>query len=329
MTNYSVFGGSLRTDVPFPELPPSASEAFDWEIRTAEPGFRLPEPEEGSFLGDDGIIGPVRARMYTEPDGGYRLVYTHWNVGSFVVSAEGRRILWVPEEDPILDAARLCLLARVMAAALHASGTLCLHGSAVAFEHGAVAFLAPKFHGKSTAAAALVRAGARLATDDVVPIELGEPVMIRPGVPRLRLWKDSAQALATDMVDLPAATDDKVYLDGLPAERVMSAPEPLQAIYIITPVTADREPGQAAARHRLDGIQALLAVLRNASLGPLLERGSVQLLERVDRVTRSVPVYSLEVARDLNRLPEVVERLFAWHSAGVPRPGGPALDPAL
>ena len=58
-------------------------------------------------------------------------------------------------------------------------------------EGRAVALVAPSGGGKSSFAAALVRRGHEFLTDDILPIQVAEVLMARPGYPRFRLWPES------------------------------------------------------------------------------------------------------------------------------------------
>ena len=51
-----------------------------------------------------------------------------------------------------------------------AEGAVTLHASAVAVDGAAIGFMAPKFHGKSTLAAAMTYVGAHLVSDDALAI---------------------------------------------------------------------------------------------------------------------------------------------------------------
>jgi hypothetical protein len=130
-------------------------------------GEPRPLAADAQMLGEDDVQQGVRVRLYRSADG-FRLEYD--DTGTFDISADGSQIFWCPGASVAMQAVEMDLIGRVLAAAMHAAGTLCLHGSAVAVNGGGIAFLAPKFHGKSTLAQAMVAAGARLATNNVVPI---------------------------------------------------------------------------------------------------------------------------------------------------------------
>jgi hypothetical protein len=204
------------------------------------------------------------------------------------------------------------------AVALHAAGIHSLHGSAVAIDGAAIAFVADSGTGKSTLAAALVAAGAYLASDDLVAAEVcaDGTVLVRPGVPQLRLRDDAVghvarPALAHDVDEFRAA-DGKRVLTGLPAERVQRASLPLRAIYVLTRGSAAQ--ASAAERERIGVTAAALALVRHAKLAPLLGGDELPVvLDRTAELARRVPIYSLRLARDITRLGEGVEQILEWH----------------
>jgi hypothetical protein len=185
MDRYSVFGGCLQSAVPFPELRPLHDGTPDWTLQRIHAAAGEVAAE---LLGEDRADVDVGVRLFRIAEG-FRLAYD--DTGSFDVLDMGARILWHPGPIVRAEAVRLDILGRVLPVALHASGALCLHGSAVAVEGNGIAFLAPKLHGKSTLAQAMVAAGARMASDDVVPVYGGAPARMAPGVPSARLWSDS------------------------------------------------------------------------------------------------------------------------------------------
>ena len=62
-------------------------------------------------------------------------------------------------------------------------------------------------------------------------------------------------------------------------------------------------------------IGATMALVQNAKLAKLLwGEESERLLDLVAEVSRRVPVFMLDVPRDLDLLPAVVEQLMEWHA---------------
>jgi hypothetical protein len=305
MPEYSIFGGCLSADMELSGLVRTRNGRPDWTLRTspAPPGERALE-----LLGEEAVEPDVGVRLYRYP-GGFRIEYD--DTGTFDIQAGGRRLTWSPGPRPTPESVELDLMGRVLPAALHAAGNLCLHASAVAFGDAGVAFAAPKLYGKSTLAQALVLSGeARLASDDVASLDLDEPVMLRPGVPRLRLRSDSAGHGEADVPTEGA----KVAIDGLSPERILSRSVPLAAIYLLDPQPADPER-PAVCRTRISGPAAAIGLVACAKLAHLLGKGeSGVLLSRAARAATSVPVYSLAIVRDFQRLPEVVQAVTGWHA---------------
>jgi len=310
MPDYSVYGGSLSSEIPFATLPPG-SGAPRWTLRCAS---GEPLATELQQLGEDEVDAATRVRLFRH-SGGFRLEYD--DTGVFDVDSTGARIDWYAGQRAVAEAVQLDVIGRVLPAAMHASGALCLHGSAVELNSGAVAFLAPKRHGKSTLAHALARAGARVVTDDVVAIDLEPEPRMRPGVPQLRLLRDSARHLGAGEETL-AGPGSKVVLQPDDSSRTTRSELPLAALYLLQPMRAELAV-ESAERVSLAGVAAAMALLPQARLAPLLGKSEASvLLDRAVRLAAAVPTYTLRVARDFARLDEVVSRLLAWHG-GAPR----------
>lgn len=310
--HYSIFGDRLRSGLELPELPVSSAGRAAWSLRVST---QPPPSSPGELLGEIEVTESVCARLYRIA-GGYRLVYE--DTGTYDVLDSGTSLVWYA-----LDGAPEALVhgdiqGRVMALALHASGSYCLHASAVAVAGGAIAFMAPKFHGKSTTAFALVRAGARLVTDDTLAITPGVEPRVRPGIQTVRLREDSAIANQVDRGRRPVVLD-KYLVGDLPDHQVISDSLPLAALYLLSPVVAN-DGGAAVVRTRLSATHSALSLLAHAKLGSLLGGAESRvLLERASAITAVVPVYRLAVTRDFERLPEVVDQLLEWHGHSMPQ----------
>ncbi|HEX6316010.1 MAG TPA: hypothetical protein VFZ73_14165 [Gemmatimonadaceae bacterium] len=303
---YEVFGGRLRSELPLEELPMSTSASADWTLRVVD-GSLAPE---GELLGTDTVFGDTQVRGFRSGDG---LTLVFDDTGRFDVSADGSVITWHRPPDVVLEAAHADITSRVLALALHAGGVFALHASAVSIHGAGVAFLAPKYHGKSTLCSALVLAGARALSDDTVPVRTGDIPRLSPGLPRLRLWSDTAARLFG--VDAHAAEAPRKHvMDQLAPEQVETDTVPFRAAYVLNPVTELPE-GAVAARDRLDTVAATMSLVMHAKLGPVLAGAeSPVVLSRAAEIARVVPVYALHIVRDLARVDEVARQLFAWHA---------------
>ena len=318
--NYFVFGGCLRSELEFPDLSPADQDRRpDWEIRLD--GSDAPEPLE---LRGTRWIAPDWVFKLHRIEGGLLLEYG--GTGSFAILSGGREIVWHvgtrPEDPEVrLEMARAILLGPVMALALQQSGILCLHGSAVTIGGDAVAFLAPKHHGKSTLALALTAAGAQLLTDDLVAIRPGPVPMALPGVHSVRVMEDVAERLRTRFAQATLKFGFKTTVTGLPPTDLAWKAAPLSALYLLES-WLELDDGVALTRESLSAARSAASIAREKKLTDeligLADAGSM--LESIAAVTAAVPVYRLRILRQLERRPEVVREIMAWSGAtAVPR----------
>ena len=308
MTAFHVFGDRLEAPLTFPELREAPPGPASWTL-TIEPSASAAMPPDGELLGEDVVYGTCMVRAYRRPDGGFSLVYD--DTGRFDIAADGKRIVWWRPDDALEEAARADVVSRVLAMAMHVKGILTLHASAVTFESQGIAFFAPKHHGKSTLAAAMLRLGAKLITDDTLPISLDRGHML-PGVHHLRLWGDAAGRTVGG--DEPADPARKRLFSAIDDAQLQREPVAIGALYVLVPQLAQpRQP--LARRERLTGIAATMSLVQHAKLAPLLrgqEAGTV--FSQAASLASRVPVYALIVQRDLDRLMEAATIVRSWHA---------------
>ncbi len=310
---YRVLGGCLHADIDFPELAVAPAAApCTWRLETASGAAPVRQLQ---LLGSDDVRGAGQVQLSRTPDG-FRLVYP--DTGVYDVTHNGGHVTWYPpaersyEPGLFVEAVRIDVLGRVLAVALHAGGTESLHGSAVEAGDGAIAFVAPKFHGKSTLASSLVAQGARLITDDTLPVELSDPPRAHPGVQSVRMWEDSAGLLGDRLPGLELGSWGKLQSSRLPKEWLADDATPLVAIYVLSP----RRPGveSSVTRERQQPVDAAVTLVAHAKLGPLLGKDAApDLLRWAVKLASRVPVYRLMFPRDFERLTLVVDQLRAWH----------------
>ncbi len=308
MPDYSIFGGCLRSDIAFPELRELSSATASWTLRSVD---RVEEMERAQLLGEFQLNPELSLRLF-EHAGGFRFEFD--DTGIYDISVDGSTIRWLAGPRPGPNSVRADITGRVLATALHASGRLCLHGSAVATESGSIAFVAPKYHGKSTLALALTRAGYRLMTDDVLPVDPGPPARAIPGVHQVKLWDDTAELF--DVRRGEAMTGDKHLVHEIPETSLMFQSAPLSAIYVLSPLTGEHAMQGSARRIPFPDVTAALALVRHAAMGSMLGGAqAARIFERAATLASTVPVYRLETVAGLDRLNDVVARLQEWHGA--------------
>lgn len=300
---YAVFGGVLASAFDFPELR-EAGDGVDWTLAEAtSTGSAL-----GEELGSHRISTACVSRLFRTDDG---LALTFDDTGRFDIPSTGRVIRWHRGPNPDEAAMRTDVLGRCLALAMHQRGMLSLHAAGLALPGGAIGLVAPSGTGKSSLAMALVRAGAKLLTDDTLPVELGPPVLARPGVQSIRLRDDSAAVLGGDERFTPEVWGKREYRE-LPDDARAPEAVPLAAIYFLAPAPADAE--RAIESQPLPGFVASIALIGQHKLGALLGGSeAAPTLARAAALARAVPVRKLLVARDLARLPDAARELASWH----------------
>jgi hypothetical protein len=309
MPDYQLFGQVLRSELALPELAPATAGVPAWIVTRH---LDSPTPRPVRSLGREDVQTDIVVELQ-EAEDCLRLVFD--DTGVFDISMDGRRVRWHAPAQADLEAVRKDLLGRVVAVCLQQQGVIALHGSAVQLDDVAVAFLAPKFHGKSTTAAALVETGATLLADDLVAVTAGAYPEVLPSVPVVQLWQDSADRMARRSYSTAAPRAASASPKCQLALRSAGLSAPLAGVYLLAPVRAG-----AVRRQRLGGVEASLAVLGQAKVGALIgaARRSL-LLAQLGELTERVPVYRLEVPRDFGRLSELTSALWRWHEKGMAR----------
>ncbi len=313
MPDYAVYGGILRSAIELPELrrvdyaaqrPSDDDRVWSYSQETLSP----PVETNLTELGKEPIYGGVHARL-CRFDGGYRVIVD--DTGAFDITEDGTAITGYPLELAWPDFVRAHLIGRVLSTAMYLQGVLTLHGSAVVIDGRAVAFLAPKHHGKTTLALALTRAGGSLLTDDTLPVNVRQASAMA-GVHTMRLQPDTASLLA-GAGNRPRTREGKEVLDHMPDAWKHETTVALDAVYLLAPV-ATLGNGGVVDRQALPGGTAAVSVLGHAKIAEMLGGwGAQTLLEQAALLTSRVPVYRLAVVRDVEALPAVVDQIGNWH----------------
>ncbi len=270
--------------------------------------FPLRDVRAGSAGGDVDVTirrGDVRAQSEREPRPGCfdadpeRIFLWHPRAGG--VLAQGGRSLTVervPDADD--DLLHTILMGQGFASLLLQRGRSALHASAVAVDGRAVAFFGEKGAGKSTTAAAFVRAGHPLVTDDLLVWSGGpDRPLAHPGYGLVKLWGPSVRAHELESDAEPPSADafPKWVWSVDPADR----PLPLRAVYLL-------EFGDALRAERLSRPKAFVALSRHSFAGALAEVACQRRPHSQDvaRLASRVPVFRLERPRDLSQMGALV-----------------------
>ena len=188
-----------------------------------------------------------------------------------------------------------------------------MHATAVLTDYGACAFIGPSGTGKSTLAASFVRAGFPLLGDDCVVLSCSDRILLTPGYPGTRLWRDSLEALRID----PARSHAIV---GYSSKRraldfhlsFVSQPQPLTRIFRLSRSDDGDSPAALPRIERLSSAEAFME-LTSASyrFNPTDRAANLRQFHFLEQVVAKVPVRRLVVPNDFVALPKVREIVLA------------------
>ena len=202
-----------------------------------------------------------------------------------------------------------------LAMALHLQGAFILHASVVAVAGRAVLVIGDSGAGKSSTAAALVRGGCPLISDDMAVLNVvGEGIVARRGPLRMRVYEGPARAAGWTGT-LPKLFrhpifDDKRYIDL--ADTLQAETAPVTAIFVLEPRDASADRVRV---ERLSPRAALGALLRNIYRAPFLDAARAKLAaEQCAWIAGRVRVVSVHRPDGLAALPEIARAMKQYSS---------------
>jgi hypothetical protein len=291
---YRVFGLTVASEYELPELEKIAhSEQTDVRIVLGE----TPPELAGATL--------CRPHLQIAPQS---LLLKVRVAGDFWVR-DGQEIVVNPLPDVPAENVRLFLLGSAFGAILYQRGILPIHGSALVYGGQTLILTGVTGAGKSTMAAALVRKGCKLLTDDVAAVTFDSVGMpwVQPAYPQQKLWRDSAAAmdLATGRL-LRVMADQAKY--AIPAVELYHAePAILTTVFHLT-----KPVGNEAAMLCLEpvrGVAKLPLILQNVYRPRFVKGLGIQgeHLQRCFRLAEKVKTARVHRTRDLGELEKLTE----------------------
>lgn len=239
--------------------------------------------------------------------------YLRWtDVFEFLVSADGKQILYRALRHASAESLQTYLLGQALSFTLLSLGREPLHGACVAINDRAVALLGDCGYGKSTLAAALLARGHRLVTDDLISLDMRRDVcFVHPGLPRLKLFPAVARRLLGAASGRSAAmihgTSKRILALG--PDQSVRQPMPLAALYVLAKPDGSGSPG--AHIDGLSGREAFLEVVRGAfNLTVLDSKRYASQFAFASRLVSAVPIRRLAYPRDFSLLSATCDALL-------------------
>ena len=243
--------------------------------------------------------------------------FTIPDVAHFRVS-EGRIVAITPAPGAGERELRLFLLGSAWSIANYQRGNFPLHAGVVRVgpedNAGCIAFCGASGAGKSSAVAWLLGERYQLWSDDLAICDLDGPPRVWPSTRRLKLWRESLDALGrgTDGLERDHFRQEKFHWPiETPDSLAHAPPLPLRAIYLLDWGDADGE----CACLRLRGIKALDGFVEAATYrGTILNDmgAAASYWEQCAHIARHVPVFRLTRPRDWAQLPDAMRPITRY-----------------
>ncbi|MEA3573917.1 aldolase [Peribacillus frigoritolerans] len=217
---YRAFGLNLFSEILLPEVPRLgiSKDMTDVEI----------EYGDLSELWEKQVLLPKQ--KYVVED--HKVMFEVPGIAIFKIQ-EGKKITVSPISNSDEDHIRLYILGTCMGIILLQKKVLPLHGSAIDINGKAYAFIGDSGAGKSTLAAAFLKEGFQLLSDDVIPVSLSKDnkPFITPSYPQQKLWQESLQAFGIEKKDYQPLFERETKFSVPVASSFSNKPLPLSSVF--------------------------------------------------------------------------------------------------
>lgn len=290
------FGFAVRSDLSFHFLRAGEGDALSISVLSEETWLPTADPVVEWIINRDGLF---HARLYED---GPRFRLWVGDSGWYVIDPYRPSISLPENGNSVKREARLWGIPAVLC--FLARGDLALHAAAVEINGESVLLAAPGTFGKTTLAAAFLRAGYRVLGEDLSCLRLNGQTAVAPGPAMLRVRRDIADRLELPFGRRLDAGDERTHIALDSDHRGDSAVVPLRAIVFL------RESDDGVKLERVDPADAI------RDLWTL----SFALPTRVDRarcfngvadLAHTIPIWNLSRPLRLEELERTVERLVA------------------
>lgn len=299
LRNYSQTPGFVDLDITFDSLPQDLVNASD-EIWKPHSRFRSRRPYDQN---DNPILRVTETedRCYT------RLAYR--NGLEFTFSSDATH-LWITYPDRLsMETVSAFLLNPALGFNLRLREITCMHATAIVVDNYVMLVGGVSGAGKSTTASYFALRQHPILSDDVSALCLKKgDVFVQPGVPLLRLWPQSTQALLGEGSALPRISPDweKQYL-SLETEGFRFADEamPIGAVYILGP------RNEELSIRPLRPAESLMILIDNTYLDYLVDnRLRAVDMEMLATLVDKIPVRHVTPQNKLDNLPILYDALL-------------------
>lgn len=199
MYYYTAFGLNIHSEIPLPELAEGDRNAAA-AIHIQQGTVKLPRLEKTRIYrrGIRAFFGKDEAEA----------LYLHWaGIASYKAIDSHTLIVEPLTSEPELIS--LFTVSEALGLILFQKGYFLLHASSVAVGEEAWCFMGTPGAGKSSTAAAFMKVGCRLLSDDLTAItfdEQGAPLVV-PAYPQLKIWEQTVSGLGYEQAELEPVSE--------------------------------------------------------------------------------------------------------------------------
>lgn len=224
MYHYTAYGLHIQSEIELQECLPATGEKPDVIFRLAS--FQSPNYQK-TRINRRNIL--ARSAMPNLEE-----LYLSWEgVANYKAIGGNELLIEAHTTDPGLLS--LFTLSEALGLILFQRGYYLLHASSVQVGDEAWCFMGVPGAGKSTTAAAFVKAGCPLLSDDLTTIKLDASgqAYILPGFPQLKVWENTARGLSYDPAEMERVSEGVNKFSMNPRSTFPREPQRLGAVYFL------------------------------------------------------------------------------------------------
>lgn len=222
---------------------------------------------------------------------------------NFVVDEE-KENLWIyhHKEESVRDLESY-LVGPALGFIMRMRGIICLHSSAVEIDGKAIALVGHSTAGKSTTAAGLAEAGAKILADDItVLIPQDNDFIVQSGYSKVRLRPIAAKHLTENSEDLPIvySNRDSRYVSLNENDNFQTNSLPLSAIYVLGDFSDDHKIPSIEPINSNNKLIMLLAFTYGSYV--VMDKLRANEFKVLAKVAKTIPMRKLFYAHDITTL---------------------------
>ena len=224
MYHYTAYGLHIQSDILLPECLPASDTEVDVYFKLGT--FKTPDYRPTRIY-RKGILAKSAMASLQE-------LYMSWEGVADYKAINGKELIIQPYTTGV-GLLSLFTLSEALGLLLLQRGYYLLHASSVQVGNEAWCFMGVPGAGKSTTAAAFVKAGCPLLSDDLTAIRLDREgkAYIVPGFPQLKIWDNTVSGLSFSMGELTPVSEGVTKFSWTPTSDFPTEPIKMGAVFFL------------------------------------------------------------------------------------------------